>query len=48
MKIVLYCTLQSPAVQTIAVKQALKYGAKISMKMAISFKISANNLKINQ
>ena len=40
-----YATLQTPAVHTIGVKKGRKLGANISMKMAKSFRMSANNLQ---
>lgn len=40
-------TLNNPAVHTIMVKQAGKYGAKISMNMAMSLSTSAKSLLKN-
>lgn len=41
-------TLNIPAVHTIRVKQAGKYGADISMNMAMSLRTSAKSLVRNQ
>lgn len=38
-------TLKTPAVHTTRVKQAGKYGARISMNIAMSLRTSANSLK---